>query len=164
MLLPGASGPAGEGETTAPTHPGSTATKGHPTPSEKQDAPEPWDKPKDRAKARASAHRAAIPATPGIKLLPRCGQEGGTQAPGLAPPRALRPANTRLFARWMNLSAMLCPSYVRKLEPAAAERLLPAVPCPKRSAGAEASPEVSPVLPVLPLSPCPGPDCRKDGL
>lgn len=62
--------------------------------------------------------------------------------------RVWHSANTRLFARWMNLSAMLCPSYVRKLEPAAAERLLPAVLCPKRSAGAEASPEVSPVLPV----------------
>lgn len=81
---------------------------------------------------------AAVSTTLPTQLLPPCGHDGGTQALGLAPPHALRPVNTRLFARRVNLSAMLCPSYTGKHEPNAFSLLCPAQ---KRSAAAEASVE-----------------------
>lgn len=139
MLLPGASGPAGK---VGPWHqpiPAPWPQRGISHPSKGSTCPSRGINMGDRAKARASAHHAAVSATLPTQLLPPARQEGGMWVPGLAPQHTPCPAKMRLFAQWVNLSAMLCPSYIRKREPATAEPLLPIVPCPKCSAGAQAS-------------------------
>lgn len=103
------------GGTVTPTHPCSVAGKGHPTHPKGRMSPSHGINTETRLR-QGLLLTTVVSATLLTQLLPRCGQDGGTQALALAPPRALCPVNTTLFAQQINLSAVLCPSYSGKHE------------------------------------------------